>query len=108
MSIGEQFESTDCHRVTYGRSLCWPYLALAPVIRFLWISMLLCDADQNDFFSWYKVFEKCEFKKKENYRNVREFFCVDCRSFVALTQGRDTKTFLDKTFLNPSRQTFED
>ena len=44
------------------------------------------------------MFKKCEFKKKENYRNVRNFFRVDCRNCVALTQQEDTETFLGRSF----------
>ena len=107
LSIGERFESTDCHRVTYERSLCLSNNPLSAERPFCGNSHLVNSADQNEFCFIREAFKKCKLSQKESNSSVRDYFRVNCRSFVALTQEQDTKTFLDKTFSNPFRGTFK-
>ena len=108
MSIGERFESTDCHRATYERSLCSSNNPLAAERPFCGNLHLVNSADQNEFGFIREAFKKCKLPQKESNSSVREYFCVNCRSFVALTHEQDTKTFHNKKFSNPFRQTFKD
>ena len=100
--------STGCHRVTYERSLCSSNNPLSAERPFCGNSHLVNSADQNEFCFIREVFKKCKLPQKESNSSVRDYFRVNCRSFVALTHEQDTKTFPNKKFSNPFRQTFKD